>query len=71
MLDNEFEKMAKEESSSHKRKSLGRGLGALLGDDDLDEEISLNEKPVAGKTPSLVDVSLIKPSRFQPRKPNT
>lgn len=68
MLDNEFEKMAKEESSSHKRKGLGRGLGALLGDDDLDEEISLSTNTTtAGKTPSLIDVSLIKPSRFQPR----
>lgn len=67
MLDNEFEiKINKEESSSHKRKSLGRGLGALLGDDDLEEEISLTENH-SGSTPSMVDVSLIKPSRFQPR----
>lgn len=67
MLDNEFEiKINKEESGSHKRKSLGRGLGALLGDDDLEEEISLTENH-SGSTPSMIDVSLIKPSRFQPR----
>ena len=67
MLDNEFEiKINKEESGSHKRKSLGRGLGALLGDDDLEEEISLTENH-SGNAPSMVDVSLIKPSRFQPR----
>ena len=67
MLDNEFEiKINKEESGSHKRKSLGRGLGALLGDDNLEEEISLMENH-SGSTPSMIDVSLIKPSRFQPR----
>ena len=66
MLDNEFDIKTKEEINPHKRKSLGRGLGALLGDDDLEEEISLTENK-KNNNPTLIDVSLIKPSRFQPR----
>ena len=57
------------EDNINKRKSLGRGLGALLGDEDLEEEISLMETNKSYKTesPLMVDVSLIKPSKFQPR----
>ena len=40
MLENEIDKMLNNsdsaDSHNHKRKSLGRGLGALLGEDDLD-----------------------------------
>ena len=38
MLENEINKMLNSAPSenNHKRKSLGRGLGALLGEDDLD-----------------------------------
>lgn len=59
MLDNE---------NTHKRKSLGRGLGALLGDDDfdLDSEISLNEVRHSDSQ-NTVAIDLIHPSRFQPR----
>ena len=65
MLDNELEKMVSGESNSHKRKSLGRGLGALLGDDDLNEDIQTENK--GGNNESLVEINLIKPSKFQPR----
>ncbi len=66
---NELDKLA--EGDNHagaKRKSLGRGLGALLGDDDLD----LNDFPDEGKKSfdkpaDLVNINLIKASPFQPR----
>lgn len=57
-----------ENENNHKRKSLGRGLGALLGDDDFDIEASLNEAPLQNaSSPKTIDISLISPSRFQPR----
>ena len=34
MLEDEFEKKFSEDYTTHKHKSLGRGLGALMGDDD-------------------------------------
>ena len=73
MLDNELEDIigtSHDEPQSHKRKSLGRGLGALLGDDDDFNLEALDEPSVENKNleaPTLVDISLIKPSRFQPR----
>lgn len=54
------------EEYNNKRKSLGRGLGALLGKDELEEEISLNED-THKHFPLMIDVNLIKPSKFQPR----
>ena len=49
---------------SHKRKSLGRGLGALLGG-DMDFMTSENAVHAAGeKNVSLADLS---PSPYQPR----
>lgn len=54
------------EDSTNKRKSLGRGLGALLGDDNLDEEIFISEGN-KNESPMMIDISLIKPSKFQPR----
>lgn len=53
-------------AGSHKRKSLGRGLGALLGDDS----ISISDAPaeVSDKHDALmVDIKDIKPSKYQPR----
>ncbi len=52
-----------EEIKEHKKKSLGRGLEALLG-----EEMLLDETPVIGKTSDKVDINLITVSAFQPRK---
>ncbi len=56
-----------ENETTHKHKSLGRGLGALLGDDDLDTDLDVlsNNKT---ESPLMVDINLIKPSKFQPRK---
>lgn len=49
-----------------KRKSLGRGLGALLGDDeDFNTETSSGE---ASKNATYVNVELLSPSKYQPRK---
>lgn len=71
MLDNELEEIigSRDENGSHKRKSLGRGLGALLGDDDFDVDSvdkDMTERK-NGDAPVMIDISLIKPSRFQPR----
>lgn len=52
-------------AKSPKRKSLGRGLGALLGaDEDFDLDLSPENK---GGTVS-VDIELLYPSQYQPRK---
>lgn len=75
MLDDSLENimqkldMPKEETShGHKRKSLGRGLGALLGDDDLDlNEVEDLSSLAPSASASLVDIDLIKPGKFQPR----
>ncbi len=67
MLDNDINEMLqKEETASHKRKSLGRGLGALLGDDDFDLGNNVDVNSVSDTT-NLVDITLIKPSKYQPR----
>ena len=55
-----------ENENAYKHKSLGRGLGALLGDDDLDLDVSPNTKAKV-TSPLFVDIKSISPSRFQPR----
>ena len=55
-----------EEENTKKRKSLGRGLSALLGQDLTEEENILMEN-TSKEFPLMVDISLIKPSKFQPR----
>ena len=73
MLENEIDKMLNNsdsaDSHNHKRKSLGRGLGALLGEDDLDLDNveDLSSLAPAPATANLVDIDLIKPGKFQPR----
>lgn len=62
----------KPEEHSHggKRKSLGRGLGALLGDAEFNTDEALNDTPTqsAQAPDDRVDVNLLFPSPFQPRK---
>lgn len=66
---NELDKLAEGENHVNaKRKSLGRGLGALLGDDDLDlNDFPGEEKKSSDKPADLVNINLIKASPFQPR----
>lgn len=63
---------SKPEEHSHggKRKSLGRGLGALLGDAEFNIDEALNDTSTQpAQTPAdRVDVNLLFPSPFQPRK---
>jgi len=68
MLDNKnYEN--KEEVISHKRKSLGRGLGALLGDDSLEMESfeELSAELNSNTSPLFIDINLITPYKYQPR----
>lgn len=51
-----------EESKENKKKSLGRGLGALLGEDILNDEIT------TAKVSDKVNIKDIVVSSFQPRK---
>ena len=71
MLENEINKMLNSAPSenNHKRKSLGRGLGALLGEDDLDLNSVEDLSSLAPSTTSasLIDIDLLKPGKFQPR----
>lgn len=73
MLENEIDKLLNSddlpEPSHTKRKSLGRGLGALLGDDNLDltEVDELNSFAPIPSASNLVDIDLVKPGKFQPR----
>lgn len=71
MLDNELNALlGKEENRSeeslhnnYKRKSLGRGLGALLGDD-----INISdENPTKILCDNFVEIEKIKPGKYQPR----
>ena len=55
------------ENDTHKRKSLGRGLGALLGDEVLDIETKRTTSADTPEMTLMIDINLIKPSRFQPR----
>ena len=61
----------KPEEHAHggKRKSLGRGLGALLGDAEFNIDEALNDTSTQpAQTPDdRVDVNLLFPSPFQPR----
>ena len=68
--------MSENDNHNHgKHKSLGRGLSALLGDDDLDLNVALNDTPAsqAESTNTLaastlkVDINQIAPSPYQPR----
>ena len=62
----------KPEEHTHggKRKSLGRGLGALLGDAEFNIDEALNDTSTqpAQSPDDRVDVNLLFPSPFQPRK---
>ncbi|MDR1693718.1 MAG: ParB/RepB/Spo0J family partition protein [Lactobacillaceae bacterium] len=76
MLEKEFQNVGdislddiiKEEkpNKSGKRKSLGRGLVALLGDDDFDIDLTPKDMIKSGAT--FVNVELLAPSKYQPRK---
>lgn len=78
MLDNELDELLNsgenenshtENPEHHKRKSLGRGLGALLGDDDLTaEDVFLTSDSAAGSHADVeIPVSSIIPGKYQPR----
>ena len=61
MLDNDLDELLNEDTAhgnqaSHKRKSLGRGLGALLGD-DLEDESHTEIKP--SDSVNVNDISLV------------
>lgn len=68
MLEDNFNEVDNH-GHNNKRKSLGRGLGALLGDDDFDLADSLSEIPtsISHDNSNLVDINLVFASRFQPR----
>ena len=65
MIDNELDALlGKEDNSHNKRKSLGRGLGALLGEDDnLDFQNHETNKAAQSK----IDINQIVPGKYQPR----
>lgn len=69
MLDSELDELLNDTPSSprnedgHKRKSLGRGLEALMG--AFDEETSIGN--LDNKNTNLVDINAIVPGKFQPR----
>ena len=71
-LNKRLKNHGKPEEHAHggKRKSLGRGLGALLGDADFNIDEALNDTSTQpAQTPDdRVDVNLLFPSPFQPRK---
>lgn len=72
---NELEKISEADSHHNKRKSLGRGLSALLGDDDLSfEDIEKSTENTVFKTDgdnkhkaNYVKIAEIDPSPYQPR----
>lgn len=70
MIDNELDALlGKDENSAsashNKRKSLGRGLGALLGEDaDISLELESGTPPQAD---TMVEVSRLTPGKYQPR----
>ncbi|MDD4556037.1 MAG: ParB/RepB/Spo0J family partition protein [Alphaproteobacteria bacterium] len=58
-------------SHTSKRKSLGRGLGALLGDDNFDvtsESTHKNETEIEKDGVEKIDINLLFASKYQPRK---
>ena len=74
LIDNELDELLNDlpgdpapdnSQHAHKRKSLGRGLGALLGGDELNEN-----SPAANGDPSAassVRIDAVVPGRYQPR----
>lgn len=50
-------------NTDDRRRHLGRGLSALLGDDGAEPTAS-----EAGRTPRFVSLDLLRPGRFQPRR---
>ena len=69
LADIDIVKDKEETSHNPKRKRLGRGLGALLGDDgiDLDMELSNIETHAEKGGADYVDINAIQPSKYQPR----
>lgn len=68
MLDNELDELlndspAPSHEENHKRKSLGRGLEALMG--SIDDEINLGSDDA--KNVSTVSIDAVVPGKFQPR----
>ena len=71
MLENGFEELSKamNQENNHKRKSLGRGLGALLGDDDISfEDVEQQVENAHHVESSKININQIDPSPYQPRK---
>lgn len=72
MLDNELDELLNnnnethDNGNNHKRKSLGRGLGALLGDDDFEMDASSTQNNQV-HTDNQISVDDIMPSKYQPR----
>ncbi len=60
----ELDALLNKDEPHHKRKNLGRGLGALLGDDDLSEPNLDIETP---KSTSQISIDSIVPGKYQPR----
>ena len=54
-------------NNQHKRKSLGRGLGALLGDDDLDIGNTASSETPSLKNSNKININQIIPGKYQPR----
>ena len=54
-------------NNQHKRKSLGRGLGALLGDDDLDIGNTASSETPSLKNSDKININQIIPGKYQPR----
>ncbi len=69
LADIDIVKDKEEVPHNPKRKSLGRGLGALLGEDsiDLDMELSDIETHTEKSGADYVDINAIQPSKYQPR----
>ncbi len=71
MLENGFEELSKamNQENNHKRKSLGRGLGALLGDDDISfEDVEQQVENSHHTESNKININQIDPSPYQPRK---
>ena len=66
MIDNELDALfGKVENNNHKRKSLGRGLGALLGEDnDVNLDFELNNTV---QSDNFVEICKLKAGKYQPR----
>jgi len=66
MIDNELDALlGKVENNNPKRKSLGRGLGALLGEDnDINLDFELNNTV---QSDNFVEINKLKAGKYQPR----